>query len=377
MEEDRFQQARHPDLNTFNPPGLFEGDINKISHVNGTNELVNNAERSAELLSKSQEILDADGNRIINATEKKIWFANNIAFVFVRGIGFDERDFEKLNKLVSLFSTRPDCSYLLNRHYEIDYYDELAISLETHSSISNGNYHVMLAVMSYANEETMKTAGAIPSFGTNRIVEVLTDFKLIEKTMNEYLFQFGFLAHYDRSNEITTAQSRGSYLQPDGNRSRINIDISMSSLPQPTKEDFESQQAMLNEQNLRRERVEQAISQRAPKNITEDQRLSKSKSLMSRIRERQLEVTQPTEMGGTLRMNEYWMPPDERKPELQFYPNMNYSYDESTASNYFVNANPAYKDQLPKALYTPTPSQTTAQPQFRLPIGNSALVLPK
>ena len=245
------------------------------------------------------------------------------------------------------------------------------------SIIESGNYHILFAVLSYADASSSSIDGVISEFAKSGVVKILTDFSKISHELNEYLLKFGFLAFYDRSNEKTTAQSRGSYLQPDANRSRINIDISLSSLPQPSKEDIESQKAMLNEQNLRRENVEKAISQRAPKNITEDQRFKSSKSIMSRIRERSLETTQPSEMGGDLRMNEYWLPPSERKPELEFYPNMPYSYDQATGSNYFVNANPAFRDVFPQALYTPTSTEKYNSTTPQLPIGNSLLVKPK
>lgn len=369
--------SQHPLLNVFDPPRLFKGDLNNISEVPGAEDAIKNVEKSAELLKKSQEILDQDGNRIINANSEKIWFANNVAFVFIRGIGFDDRDFNKLNDLLKIFSSAPDCAYLLNLHYEIDYFDSLAEQIENQYHIESGNYHILFVILSYADDTSNSIDGTISEYAKSGVIKILTDFSKISKDLNDYLQKFGFLAFYDRSNEKTTAQSRGSYLQPDANRSRINIDISLSSLPQPSKEDIESQQAILNEQNLRRENIEKAISQRAPKNITEDQRFKSSKSIMSRIRERSLETTQPSELGGTLRMNEYWLPPEERKPELEFYPNMPYSYDQATASNYFVNANPAFRDVFPQALYTPTSNEKYKSTNPQLPIGNSLLVKPK
>lgn len=294
----------------------FSGDLSKISQPLDLDKL-------KTYIHNDDDVVDVDGNIILNANEENTWFAKNIAFIFIMGIIFDDNDQAILNEILSSFRSLPDQSYLLNIHKVIDYKDIIAKTIEEDKGIMNGNYHILFAEISYDDMDG------------NGIIETSTDWTFVKNRIDKHLLKYGLLAKYERPDFVGGINGRGSIFNEAGDRSRVNINIPLSSMPTANKEAFAQREQMLYEMEHQRNRQVAEISQRAVPNPL--QKRNENRSLMTRMRDSPLIVPKQYEVGTMLRMNESYIPPEGVHPQFKLYPSIPDTYDEETRTNLNYN----------------------------------------
>ena len=303
-----------------------------------------------------ENVIDKNGNKIVNATQDNIDFSETIEFAFITGIIFPKSDQERLNKLLAVFQRVDDNSYLINQYRVYTYESEIARKIEEEFKIDHGNYRILLAVYNTKQQA---------------FVSVETDWSAIESRFVNWVTNYGMYAPKDRSSD--RLQNERGITNLTGDRYNFSLDFSLSrDVPKPEKttKEFEG----LGE-DRDRVFVEKGDNQRAPGNISRDQRFEYGNSLMNRMSrpEEILEAQHDLpKVGQTLAMDEYFLPPEERKPQLKLFPGFPDAYDEETGTNRVMQMNPAYRQIIPAAL-AGRPEPTTNYQAYR----GGPLLLPK
>lgn len=166
--------------------------ISVDKQLNVVNNILNNTE--------VVEFHDNEGKLIINATQDKIWFSKNVAFIFAIGSIKDEEDDELLNTVLSYFENNNESGFLMNHYRVLDYNDKLVIELENKLKIANGNYHVLLAPIVYASDEELNNAPEL-QFKHKGPVKKLVKWQQITEYMRELMSKYGLITNLIRKHD--------------------------------------------------------------------------------------------------------------------------------------------------------------------------------
>lgn len=91
---------------------------------------------------------------IINADYDRMWFRNNVFFIFSTGCIYDEEDDELFANILEIFQENDRIAFLDNNIMVLDYNNPLMKSIEDKMAISNGNYHVCCVPAVYKTANT-------------------------------------------------------------------------------------------------------------------------------------------------------------------------------------------------------------------------------
>ena len=146
-----------------------------------------------DLIDKQNMALYTDpitGADISNATADRIWVAQNVGFVFATGAVFDKHDKAFLDEIYSFFDVHAD-QYLGCYHFVYSYETDLIKKFENLQAIANGNYHICVFVIVYANKDMLEHAPE-KLFGYSGIVETLIEHDDIRDELIRLMIKYGF-----------------------------------------------------------------------------------------------------------------------------------------------------------------------------------------
>ena len=336
----------------------------------------------SEYLCSEHVPVDDHGRRLINCDESKRWFYTNITFVFATGFIFDEEDTKRMDAVLGCFVDKPNRAYLNNSYHLLNYDDELVMALEKTIGITNGNYHILMAVLNAADDEQLKIAPSV-RFKHSGITKITTKWTEIENMIAEYVSNYGFIFEYHDRTDVNSFKnqqrlSRENYF--NSNPSQNVLDLFQTKV--------EKIDPVVNFNARENMRVGRAFGQHQrgdPKDAEQDFRMKSGNDLYSRIANDHLQSLTSRTKGGVLKMNLYQMQsspgfgledgavyrkeqPEAKQSEYILYPGAD-AYSISSGDNVAPQANPMIKSSMPK-IATPNykaqrmNKKPIAQPQF-------------
>ncbi len=325
----------------------MESTLQKAYIADKLKSMVKNTEIVNDYLQSEKVPIDEDGNKLINYSEERGWFFDNVSFIFSTGFIFDEDDTNKLDMILRCFQNSPNKAYLKNRYFILDYNNPVVQKIETLFHVSNGNYRILAAVVVSAEDSNLINA---PSYelshkGVNRVE---TSWNAITDLFTKYLSSYGFIAEYFDKQDIRFKNEqrldRKNYYNAQMNQSPVDL------LNSPI-EKFEAggKKSDYNEREFRQYRTAKTFAEdQRGKNldVRGDFRKKQGESLYDRINNEPIQAIPSKYVGAHLRMDDAYLPNDEVPPEYIIYNDLD-TYDKSSGKNFFMNMNPDMKREIP------------------------------
>ena len=203
-------------------------DFHKQNTINEAHQYINAV---STLIDLSDNIArqQAQANEIINHDQDKLWFAKNVAFIFGVGAIFDENDAHIMDTIINYFDEKQLVAHLEN-HYRIESYDEskLIQEIEKKLKIQNGNYHVFMVPIVYANDDELEQAPE-EQFKKKGIVKKFTTWNQITDYMSTMMSRYGLISTEQRIRNQTSHEIGSTDLphKPFENSRDINTKFKM------------------------------------------------------------------------------------------------------------------------------------------------------
>lgn len=179
-------------MNLQNSIGLISDDKKKALIANNENIKQNLMEVQQILKENNEkEYIDPNtGDKIVNATQDRIWVAQNVAFIFSTGAVFDKNDKSFLDSVIDFFNNKND-SYLPCSFKTYPYSSDIVKKFESLEAIGNGNYHMCCFVICYADNEALEYFPE-PMFSHRGICEHMVDDIEIRDEISRMMGLYGF-----------------------------------------------------------------------------------------------------------------------------------------------------------------------------------------
>lgn len=209
------------------PPAV--GSFTYASEIarNQTNQAIDNTDRQIAVVHEilkagSDYYKNSKGAQIVNASREKIWFARSVAFVFALGRIYDSDDDAKMQAIMNYFNDEGDHAYLEN-HYRVESYQSspLVQEIEKRLRLGNGNYHVVMVPIVYADDSMLAEAPE-PQFKRKGILDKYTSWEAITDYMKDMIVRYGFVVKIDRPPTQTSNEIGSTDLPEDVPRSRYD-----------------------------------------------------------------------------------------------------------------------------------------------------------
>lgn len=165
---------------------------------------------------------NSKGAPIVNASRERIWFARSVAFVFALGRIYDDDDDAKMQAIMNYFNDEGDHAYLEN-HYRVESYSTspLVQEIEKRLRLGNGNYHVVMVPIVYA-EDNMLDQAPESQFKRKGILDKYTSWESITDYMKDMIVRYGLVVKMDRPRTQTSHEIGSTDLPEDVPRSRYD-----------------------------------------------------------------------------------------------------------------------------------------------------------
>ena len=304
----------------------------------------------------SPELTDSLGRRIINMTESKSWFKDNVALIFSIGCIFNEMDRVKLNALLNTFNNDGHVGFLMNYYKVLDYNNELIKAIEQKMIINNGNYHVCLFVIVLSSDKEVLNKAPEDQYSITGIINKFCEWTEIFQYMQQVISKYGLateqiITHDDPLPwEIGADSLSVKTVRHPEVESKFDIDIDPDNENQIklnqelefTKEKEELFHTRV--RNTRFDRNDKDASYNPYRN-----RFLKNGSLYTRIEKENnngivSDSIRDEHVGVQLRMNESVQPPQEIRPEYQLYDDPD-TYEDGR--NIITTSDMATRERLP------------------------------
>ena len=349
--------------------------------------IVNTSRTVADYLYSEAVPVDEDGNKLINFSEEKSWFFDNVSFVFSTGMIFDEEDTSRLDNILKCFRNMPNKAYLKNRYFLLDYTNPLVQKIEQKQSISNGNYRIMCAVLVSADEESLKSAPS-HELSNRGIARVAVSWPELNDMFATYVSVFGFIAEYFDKQDVHYGNS-----QRMDRKNAFNNQMSLSpvDLLNTPIEHFPSggKKKDFDEKDFQHLRTAKSFAEdQRGKNleVSGDFRKKQGSSLYDRIANSELQDLPTNKQGILYRMDDFFESDDNIDPEYIIYNDL-HTYDKTLGKNIYMDMNPDLKKVIPnfstnkatidKIMNGAKTTKTSTGSKTRTPVANSVLIFPK
>lgn len=312
-------------------------------------EAIESLARTVNSFMNDEELpVDEHGRRLINFDSNKEWFFNNITFIFVEGMVFDEEDTERMNGVLSCFQDLPNKAYLNNRYLLLNYDDEVAMAIENKIGIENGNYHIMMGVINQAGAEQIKTAPMV-CFRQSGLLYCETKWETIETRMSGFVSNFGLIYEDKGKGDIHGIKNQQRITRE--NYFDLDPAVSAMEIMNTKVEDFPRGQEKEYYEYNRREnmRVGRAFTQnqRGSRVGDEEFRMKSGRDLYSRIENDRLTSIPAREKGGVMKMDLYYLPRESQQAEYILYKD-DEGYNVTEGNNVVSAINPTAKTNMPQ-----------------------------
>lgn len=181
----------------------YHSDIRDKVNKLAKSDIENNVTTaSQQLVGEDKKYRTTDGSIILNADPDRIWFSRYVAFLFAVGRIFDDEDKLKMDSVMSYFSDNHESAFL-NNIYKIESYkdSELVVEIEKKLRIGNGNYHVIMVPIVYANDLQLEYAPE-SQFKRAGILDKYTSWEAITEYMKAMIVRYGLITRLERTHQL-------------------------------------------------------------------------------------------------------------------------------------------------------------------------------
>lgn len=159
-------------------------------------EIINNVNYTQQLFNDESE------TKFINENKSKIWFWNNVIFVFGIGTIFEDSDHEIFNQIMLYFDKKRDC-YFPNKYLVENYKNSKIIeSIEDQFNYSRGNYHLIFSLVVNSNKDLDNASESL--FSNYGPVFCSTDYQEIVDIIIEMFSKYGAVQNLFNTSQIST-----------------------------------------------------------------------------------------------------------------------------------------------------------------------------
>lgn len=177
-----------------------------------------------DILTVDSRYRNAKGNTIANISKDKLWFARCVAFVFALGRIYDDDDDTKMSAIMNYFNDESGSAYLEN-HYRVESYQssQLVQEIEKKLRIGNGNYHVFMVPIVYADDTQLKEAPEA-QFRRKGILDKYTSWDSIIDYMKDTIVKYGMVTELRKSHDLASIELGSTDLPEDAPRPTSRYD---------------------------------------------------------------------------------------------------------------------------------------------------------
>lgn len=322
----------------------------------------NNTDRQINILNETlktniTEVRDQFGALIINASASNMWFSKNVAFIFGIGSIYDEEDEILMNGVLSYFDNTRDSGFFMN-HYRIEsYYDSALIQeIEKKLKIANGNYHVFMVPVVYAEDDELKNAPE-PQFNKKGIVKKFMKWTSITDYMREIMAKYGLITELERQHEPYSWEIGQEGLSTriglkDDVECKFDIDVDPDGrIMMEIEKNLDFQRDLHDNYN---NRIREGKAARDGTFNVNTQTRSKRKTLYQQMYEHKMDAIPPDSIpdqhdGVALKLNERYMPQTKNITEYQLYEDNSTFVD---GKNVINNDNIEMRENIPRFMQT-------------------------
>lgn len=129
------------------------------------------------------------GKLLINIEDANKWFSEHVYMLFSIGKVFDKDDRSFMDSVLNYFSKPNEC-YLACRYDVLSYKNSTVQEIENNIAVENGNYHILLVVIVYADKDELEESPEF-MFNTSGIVKWTADPEMIKDIMLMFLNRYG------------------------------------------------------------------------------------------------------------------------------------------------------------------------------------------
>lgn len=189
--------------------------ININNQTNSINRLKILENQTKNTLNKlSHEFRDSKtGKKILNGEDNNIWFSKHVYMLYSIGKIFSKKDNQYMDSVISYFNKENEI-YLSAKYDVMNYTDELIKKVEEYINIDNGNYHILLVVIVYGNDDELKNAPEY-LFSSSGIVKYAINNEEIKEIMLTFLDRYGI------ATETFISTKQPAYIS--GNRDEMTL----------------------------------------------------------------------------------------------------------------------------------------------------------
>lgn len=318
----------------------------------------NNTDRQINILSETlktniEEVRDQFGSLIINASPANMWFSKNVAFIFGVGSIYDEEDEILMNGVLSYFDNTRDSGFFMN-HYRIESYCDSSLiqEIEKKLKIANGNYHVFMVPVVYAEDDDLKNAPE-PQFNKKGIVRKFMKWQSITSYMRELMAKYGLITDLERPHEPYSWEIGQEGLAArtglkDDVECKFDIDVDPDGrMMMEIEKNLDFQRELHDNYN---NRIREGKAARDGTFNVNTQTRSKRKTLYQQMYEHKMDAI-PSDsvpdrhVGVELKLNERYMPQAKKITEYQLYED-NSTFEDG--KNVVGNDNVETRENIPR-----------------------------
>lgn len=320
-----------------------------------TKQITDLAKEVSSYLCTDSQPIDEHGRRLINYDINRKWFFENVTFIFVQGLVFDEDDTKHMNAVLECFRDIPNKAYLNNVYYLLNFSDEIAQALEAkRPETKGGNYHIMMGVINAAKGDELKQAPAV-DFRYEGVVYCDTDWDTVEKRIAFFVENFGLIFEQSKEQNV---QIKNQQRITRSNYFDLDPSVDATAIMNTRIEEFPRGEAEKYFEYNKREnmRVGRAFGQhrRGERNdeyesdgLGGDFRMKAGNDLYSRINNASKQALPARQKGAVLKMDEYYLPRVSQQAEFVLYDDPG-AYNTNEGNNIVAMTNPDMKVSMPQ-----------------------------
>lgn len=129
--------------------------------------------------------------KITNADADRMWFRDNVFFIFSTGCIYDEEDGELLSKVLAYFHEDDHVAFLDNKILVLSYTNDMVKAIENNLAIENGNYHVLCVPVVYKTANVNDAPEGL--FMKTGLIDKYISWKEISGLMVNCITKYGLL----------------------------------------------------------------------------------------------------------------------------------------------------------------------------------------
>lgn len=161
----------------------------------GTTDKSEDLKRTKHIIGYMEQAFEhSKTSEYLNENQKRLWFWENVSFIFSIGRIFRDEDREIFDALMNYFN-KTNQTFLPNVYKVYDFNDDLIKEFEKIHYIGNGNYHILLIPFVHTKDEKILFNAPESAYKRFGVVEALVNIEDIVNFMCDVMYKYGAIKH--------------------------------------------------------------------------------------------------------------------------------------------------------------------------------------